>query len=266
MEQRIAALAACLVLAAAPALAQDKKDDKGAAPDLTKPAGTEAASVSTVGDWFKFNVEVKGFKPTDGGEAVTAPQGSCFRVSNEFADSTGNAMLRGRFETGTFAHGIWPPYSCADVKPGTDSRGINPAVSYDVARRNVLEDYDRDRFGWTYGVLVAPVKYYVKPREFSAGASVGPYLGYRVYERNGASNVIAVAIGAATATVKTVDASGNSSSSNTTGLSAAVAYLANIKETFNIGVLAGTDLFSKSQNIETSNKLWLGISFGYNIQ
>jgi hypothetical protein len=266
MEQRIAALAACLVLAAAPALAQDKKDDKGAAPDLTKPAGTEAASVSTVGDWFKFNVEVKGFKPTDGGEAVTAPQGSCFRVSNEFADSTGSAMLRGRFETGTFAHGIWPPYSCADVKPGTDSRGINPAVSYDVARRNVLEDYDRDRFGWTYGVLVAPVKYYVKPHEFSAGASVGPYLGYRLHDRQGASNVFALSVGAATATITTNNPDGSSSSTNTTGLTVAAAYIVDIKSAFNVGLLAGTDIFSKSQNVPTSNKLWLGLSFGYKLE
>jgi hypothetical protein len=190
-------------------------------------------------------------------------------VSGEFLDpgDPKKQVLRGTFEVGRAPHaGIWPPYGCGDPKAGNDETKINAELSYDVPKDLVMNGVDRTRYGWTYGILVAPVKYYVKPREFSAGASVGPYLGYRVYERNGASNVIAVAIGAATATVKTVDASGNSSSSNTTGLSAAVAYLANIKETFNIGVLAGTDLFSKSQNIETSNKLWLGISFGYNIQ
>jgi len=64
---------------------------------------------------------------------------------------------------------------------------------------------------------------------------------------------------------KTVDSSGNSSSSNTTGLSVAVAYLANIKET-SISASLRTDLFSKSQEHRDQQQLWLGISFGYNIQ
>jgi hypothetical protein len=263
MDRVATRLALCLVLAAAPALAQEKKDEKGAAPELTKPAGTEAVGVSTVGDYFKFNVNVKGFKPSDGGDEVSAPQGSCFRVSSELTDKGGNATLRGRFETGTFAHGLWPPYGCAELK---DPKGINPALSYDVPKRNVLEDYDRDRFGWTYGVLVAPVKYYVKPHEFSAGASVGPYLGYRFYDRQGASNVIALSVGAATATITTNNADGSTSSTNTTGLTIAAAYLVDIKSAFNVGVLAGTDIYSKSQNVPTSNKLWLGLSFGYKLE
>jgi len=261
-------------LAMAPAVAafaQAKDEGKDKQVDVSKPAGTEAANISTVGDWFKFNTNVTGFKESGKSDSqpATAARSSCFRVSGEFLDPSDpkKQIMRGTFEVGRAPHaGIWPPYGCGEPKVGDVDPKINSAVSYDVPKDLVMNGVDRTRYGWTYGILVAPIKYYVKPREFSAGASVGPYLGYRVYERNGASNVIAVSVGAATATVKTVDSSGNSSSSNTTGLSVAVAYLANIKETFNIGVLAGTDLFSKSQNIETSNKLWLGISFGYNIQ
>jgi hypothetical protein len=256
-------LAASLLAPLAPALAQQNGGgaDTMKAPDLTKPAGTEAANVSTVGDYFKFNVEVKGFTPSDSAGAVTAPQGSCFRVSKEFADPTnpGRQMLRGRFETGLFPRGLWPPYSCSDLS-------LNTSLSYDVSKQSVLEDYDRDRFGWTYGVLVAPVKYYVKPHEFSAGASVGPYLGYRVHDRQGSSNVIAISIGAATATVTTNNADGSAASTNTTGLTVAGAYLVDIKGAFNIGLLAGTDIYSKSQNVPTSNKLWLGLSFGYKLE
>ena len=265
-------LAAGLAMAPAFAQAQGQGDNQSPKPvDITKPAGSEAASISTVGDWFKFNTRVTGFKESGnpGAAAMTAAPSSCFRISGEFLDPNDPAkqILRGTFEVGHAPHaGVWPPYGCKDPKVEGSNQKIDPDVSYDVSKDLIMNGVDRTRYGWTYGILVAPIKYYVKPREFSAGASVGPYLGYRVYERNGASNVIAVSVGAATATVKTVDASGNSSSSNTTGLSVAVAYLANIKDTFNIGVLAGTDLFSKSQNIETSNKLWLGISFGYNIQ
>jgi hypothetical protein len=253
-------LAASLALAPlAPALAQDPAT-KPEAPDLAKPAATEAANISTVGDYFKFNVEVKGFKSSDStGAEVTAPQGSCFRVSNEFPDPSGKQMLRGRFESGNFPRGIWPPYGCGDL-------GFNTSLSYDVSKQLVLEDRDRNRYGWTYGVLVAPVKYYVKPHEFSAGASVGPYLGYRLHDRQGSSDVVALSVGASTATVTTNDANGSSSSSNTTGLTVAVAYIAEIKSTFNVGLLAGTDIYSKSQNVATSNKLWLGLSFGYKLQ
>jgi hypothetical protein len=259
-------------LAMAPAFAWAQAQDQGPKPvDIAKPAGAEAANISTVGDWFKFNTRVTGFKESGdtAAKAVTAGKSSCFRVAGEFLDPNDpkKQILRGTFEIGHAPHaGVWPPYGCDDPKVDGGDPKVNVDVSYDVSKDLIMNGVDRTRYGWTYGILVAPIKYYVKPREFSAGASVGPYLGYRVYERNGASNVIAISVGAATATVKTVDASGNSSSSNTTGLSVAVAYLANIKETFNIGVLAGTDLFSKSQNIETSNKLWLGVSFGYNIQ
>lgn len=260
-------LAASLALAPlASALAQQPAGTdttKPAAPDLAKPAATEAANVSTVGDYFKFNVKVEGFKPSDADkpQPVDAPQGSCFRVSQELSDPNDpkKQLLRGRFESGNFPRGIWPPYGCTDLK-------FDTTLSYDVSKQLVMEDRDRNRYGWTYGLLVAPVKYYVKPHEFSAGASVGPYLGYRFHDRQGSSDVFAVSVGASTATVTTNNADGSSSSSNTTGLTVAAAYLVDIKGAFNIGLLAGTDIYSKSQNVPTSNKLWLGLSFGYKLE
>jgi hypothetical protein len=244
-----------------------------------KRAATEAANISTVGDYFKFNVDISQFRPTDPGTEVTAPRGSCFRVSQELDEqdpsdpSKTRKIARGRFETGLFEGGwfprlLLPPYLCKSKEAlSADTSGdaprINTALSYDVPRSMILEDRDRDRFGWTYGALVAPFKFYTKERQFSAGAAVGPYLGYRLHDRQGSSSVLAVAIGVATATVKTNNADGTSSDSNTTGLTAAVAYLLDIKGTFNVGLIAGWDYFSKSQNIANSGDLWLGLSFGY---
>jgi len=45
----------------------------------------------------------------------------------------------------------------------------------------------------------------------------------------------------------------------------ALAYILDIKGTFNVGAVAGTDYYSKSQNIDSSGKLWLGLSFGYKL-
>jgi len=229
------------------------------------PGATEAANITTVGDYFKFRVNVEHFTPSDTGRSgeVTAPRGSCFRVSQEFdrKDPTDpfktQRMARGSFATGWAGF----PWGCLDDK----DIPFDAALSYDVPRSLILEERDRNRFGWTYGALVAPFKYYTKLREFSAGASVGPYLGYRVHDRQGSNSVVAVSIGLATATIKTDNADGTTSSSNTTGVTGALAYLLEIKGTFNMGVIAGADYFSKSQNVPTSAKLWLGLSFGYKL-
>jgi len=231
-----------------------------------RPAGIEAANISTVGDYFKFNAKVEHFRASDGelrGE-VTAPKGSCFRVSQEFEDPNDPAqkVARGIFITGWFPRVLLPPYKCLDEG---SLPLLDPALSYDVPKRMIVQERDRDRFGWTYGALIAPFKFYTKEREFSAGASVGPYLGYRLHDRQGSSSVLALGIGVATANVKTNNPDGSTSTSNATGMSAALAYLLDIKGTFNVGFVAGADYFSKSQNIANSGKLWLGLSFGYKL-
>lgn len=261
-----AALAQAPRDSAAPEAAPQPKPAAIAAEQLQKPAATEAADINTVGDFFKFNVKVEHFRPSDAaGPEVTAPQDSCFRVSQELEQSDpanpskAKKIARGKFETGWFPRLLLPPYKCESSLP------FDAALSYDVPRQMILEDRDRERFGWTYGALVTPFKFYTKDREFSAGASVGPYLGYRLHDRQGSSSVLALAIGAATANVTTNNADGSSSNSNATGLTVGLAYLLDVKGAFNVGFIAGSDFFSKSQHIPTSNKLWLGLSFGYRV-
>jgi len=242
-----------------------------AAPSLQKPAATQDAGVTTVGDYFKFNANVERFSASAGepkGE-VTAPKGSCFRVSQELEDPTDRTrrIARGTFITGWAPNVFLPPFGCLDeesLRKGPPT-GIDPALSYDVPKQMIVEERDRYRYGWTYGALVTPFKFFTKDREFSAGASVGPYLGYRLRDRQGSSSVVALAIGVASAEVKTNNPDGTSSTSNSTGMTVALAYILDIKGTFNVGAVAGTDYYSKSQNIDNSGKLWLGLSFGYKL-
>jgi hypothetical protein len=259
----------------AASFAQDSGAAEGknppAPPALQKPAATEDAGVTTVGDSFLFNANVEHFSASGGepkGE-VTAPKGSCFRVSQEIEDPNDRAkrIARGTFITGVAPNWFFPPFGCLDeesLRKGPPA-GIDPALSYDVPKQMIVQDRDRYRYGWTYGALVTPFKFFTKDREFSAGASVGPYLGYRLRDRQGSSSVVALAIGAATASVKTNNPDGTSSTSNSTGMTVALAYILDIKGTFNVGAVAGTDYYSKSQNIDSSGKLWLGLSFGYKL-
>ena len=230
----------------------------------------EAANIPLVGDFFVFLADVDGFRRSDGlGEQVTAKRGTCFRVSQEIpaiesADGTEPAILRGTFATGLFPNLLLPPYGCPS-RIGKTDKEIDSALSYDVSKNRILLERDRYRYGWTYGVLVAPFKYYAKEQNMSAGATVGPYLGYRFRDRQGESSVLATSIGLANSTVTVTNSDGSESAVSETGLSVALGYLFNVKGTFNAGILMGWDFYSKSKNIAESGDLWIGVSLGLNI-
>ena len=223
---------------------------------------------------FVFKTDVMKFRSSDDTKVeVTAPKGSCFRINQEITlpDAVDNSKTqtyeRGVFVTGKFPRFVLPPYVCP--KPTdllAEPYRIHANLTYEVPKEQIFTERDRLRYGWTYGVLVAPFKYYPKAQNFSAGASVGPYLGYRVRDRQGDSQVLAVSIGATNASVTTKNTDGTTSSSTETGFSTAAAYVVEIKDAFNIGFLAGADFFSKSKNIPNEGKLWLGLSFGLRLQ
>lgn len=230
------------------------------------PGATEAANIPLIGDYFRFKTEIEAFRPSRGGTEVIAPKDACFRVTNEEPDPSdpSHTVVRGTFVTGWFPHVLLPPYFCL-AKDKLEKRKIHADISYDVPKEMITTERDRLRYGWTYGVLVAPFKYYWKKREFNAGASVGPYIGYRIRDRNGDSSVVAFSLGLANATVKQENADGTTSSSTTTGVSIALAYIGSIKNQFNIGAMVGYDNFSKSQNIPNSGKPWVGVSLGFKL-
>ncbi len=129
-------------------------------------------------------------------------------------------------------------------------------IQYTLDKSSITA-YDRERSGWTYGVLVTPFKYYPGQKYFGANASIGGYLGYRVHDRQGVSDVIAVSAGPTTATVNT----GNGTT-NQTGATLAFTWLTEIKNSFVVGVLVGRDYFSATSNYQYNGATWIGINFG----
>lgn len=222
---------------------------------------TTQAVTDWVGDYVIFNVDAARFVALgSNGPEVIAPHGTCFRVYQEVekpdpADGTKKiTYLRGTFVTGWFPRwpSLMPPWKCPSLLGD-----IKVYLPYEVQKKWLTEDLDRSRFGYTYGVLVAPFKYYRADRQFSAGASIGPYLGHRIHDRPGSSTVAAVSLGAASAIVKNEDGS----SSTKTGMSVAIAALSQFKD-FNVGLIAGRDFFSKADNIPISGRVWLSVSLG----
>jgi|GEM_PF-5331036 len=265
-----------------------------------KKVTTEAANVPLAGDWFRFNTRVDDIRDTDparrsaGAVGLTAPKGTCFRVTTEVEE--GEGTNKRRYARGTFKSqgGLWalvPPWGCElppralKDKAQCEGRGwrwdegkksceprsedaigarIDPEGPYDIPVE-MLNERDRYRLGWTYGVLVAPFKYYRDSQTFNAGATVGPYLGYRVFDRQGSATILGFGIGATSAVIKEKNANGNETDSTKTGLSMALALLIEFKNSFNVGLMIGRDYFSKSDTVPNSGKNWIGVSFGMKI-
>lgn len=241
-----------------------------AAKPSEKPAQTaEAQNIPLIGDYFFITSQLEGFSLAKGAsDNITAPHQACLRVVEEVEkpdpEDAGKKIKYARIVfvpkgEDNWTHKLLPPYRC--LSAAQLGSAINPQLRYDI-RSDDLLNADRVRYGWTYGILVAPFKYYTATREFSAGATVGPYLGYRFDDRPGTSAVAAFAIGATAANVKQDD--GESKISN--GLSAAFAYLIEFKRDFNVSFLYGMDFFSEKDKVPNSGRIWLGISFGRKLE
>jgi hypothetical protein len=218
------------------------------------------------GDYIILRSKLKGFAPQGGTlpGTLTGGNDTCFYVSQE-AERTDPAnssqkqkVATGNFKTGLFPNGIFPPWTSCPTDLGGE---VQANVPYDILRDTLMES-DRYRYGLTGGVLVAPFKWYWNSHNLSAGAQVGPYIGYRFRDDAASQSVLAFSIGLTSATVKTTNADGTTTSSERNGLSLAFAYLLEFKQQFSAGAMAGKDFFSKADDIPNSGKLWIGVSLG----
>jgi hypothetical protein len=231
----------------------------------SKPAATTTISdVSLEGDTFILKSNLPGFaRPGDKlPGSLTAMKDACFYVSSERADPDDPAQKR-RITTGSFKKGwgpngrFHPPYTTCPENIGD----VVPDEIYEI-QHDTLFYADRWRYGLTGGVLVAPFKFYLSTHNFSAGASVGPYVGYRFRDDPTSQSVLAFSLGLTSATVKTNNPDGTSTTTEKNGVSTALALIFEFKRNFSTGVMIGWDFFSKSDDIPNAGKPWLSISLG----
>jgi hypothetical protein len=229
--------------------------------------------INPKGDYFQIRTPVFGFAPASDDAvvgALIARRDTCFRVTHELdkkdpADRNRTIkFVRGTFEiSGELLPPKYflPPYGCKETAPAAAAAQpseVRPHVSYDILRETLIDKADYDRYGWTYGVLAAPFKYYWNAgHEFSAGASIGPYFGYQKGDAGGSAAFVA-SVGATSASVKNPD--GSFTQKN--GLTFALAWLFEIKNDFNFGIINGWDMFGKTDGVPNSGRPWLSVSFG----
>lgn len=144
----------------------------------------------------------------------------------------------------------------------------NPVVSQGdvvVVEPDELVGTPPDRYGLTYGTLMVPFKYHMRgEKRFSAGASVGGYMGFR-QDRSGKTGLATqyiVFLGATSVAVpQTVD--GSTTTQNMAGVSYGIGMLGTLKDSFQMGLVLGADRVNSSAGYKDNGKPWLAVSLGY---
>lgn len=134
-----------------------------------------------------------------------------------------------------------------------------------LVQQNDIRVTPPDRFGLTYGTLLVPFKYHFRgDKDFTGGASLGGYLGFR-QDRSGVTGLALQYVGflgaANVAVPQTVN--GVSTTQNMTGVSYGLGIIGTVKDAFHMGVVIGADRVNSSANFKDNGKAWLAISVGF---
>jgi hypothetical protein len=137
-----------------------------------------------------------------------------------------------------------------------DGKAIDTDIAY-VIRKDDLENRGLARTGMTYGALVVPYKYHLTgQRDFTGGASLGGYLGYRLETTKyvGFTLTPVAFLGGSNISV---------GAQNLAGLSYGLGLIGTFKGTFQAGAVIGWDQVGKSAGYQYNGKPWLAVEIGY---
>ncbi len=120
------------------------------------------------------------------------------------------------------------------------------------------------RSGWDFGTLVVPFKLQLSGKNaFTSSATVGAYLGYRMpFDDIGFG--LSPVIFAGASNISTSQTTGGTTQSQTVaGISYGFGLIANIKDSFNMGLVFGADHVDSAQPYAYSDKPWVSFEIGY---
>lgn len=142
------------------------------------------------------------------------------------------------------------------------------------ASSGLLMEHGASRYGWAFGALAMPYKYYPSAKRFTAGLPIGAYLGWRRGVA-GSGNTIAVAVtlSQVRADLVTKDAQGNeviTRGADVAALSGAFGMVFDISKrpsskAFKAGLFFGKDRVNTSDNVryDLNHKWWMAVQLGY---
>ncbi len=130
-----------------------------------------------------------------------------------------------------------------------------------IDKSSIIER-DASRFGWKYGALIAPYKYYKSSHTVKGSTTIAPYAGWK-FDSNSSGFEIAPILFSGPAMIEATDSNGNTSS--LFGISIGVGLLFELNDEFNIGALYGYDVVNKSEDFADNGRPWVSLSIGYNL-
>lgn len=198
-------------------------------------------------------------------------EGDCFRIAavpaSPSPDVTGGDLLKVLSQTNagddrilSVADAEWGFFGC-QAKHGAPRRQLL------ASELNALGPY---RYGWSYGFLTLPFKFYLGARTIGSPTPLGGFVGWRTGH---ASSALTFAVSAGLGTVKgeVRDAAGNvTSTPDLSALSYGAGLMWDIRKStanrpFKIGLFAGADRVSadKVVTFPQNGKTWLAFQVGF---
>ncbi len=128
----------------------------------------------------------------------------------------------------------------------------------------VIQNAAPNRYGFTYGALFVPYKYHFDgSKEFNGGASVGPYVGYRL-DRNSFGFELKGVVFAGASTIQVAEeVDGKQNTQNLAGFSYGLGVIGEVKDSFQLGFVLGKDRVSDSASYVDNGKTWAAFSIGF---
>ena len=144
---------------------------------------------------------------------------------------------------------------------------MKEGVAYAVPKE-IMKRHGFARYGWTYGVMVVPFKYFPHDHSFEPSQTLGAYLGYRLGQTGWGMSLVASA-GAATMKVSTV-VDGQAKEQTITGFSYSTGLMFDIDKTskpFQAGILVGRDRVGSNTALSYRHdgRHWISMQLGWSM-
>lgn len=239
-----------------------EKSEKAAEKAAQAAAKFDLPTNITLGDRIKLRSNISGLAPANGGSAGNASVGTCLRVNRLGAN--GGITVSVEEGRGLLSGTCQPPSGTSPVQVGD---------SYTITA-DQLKNASYSRYGWVYGPMVVPFKYFPHDRSFEPSQSLGMYTGYRTswFEARGMSFVGSA--GLATMKVSEVVDDPAKPGSKTTKENTIAGYtiaagvlfdLTREAEPFVAGLLIGRDFVGRNSALtyKHDNRTWIALQLGW---
>jgi hypothetical protein len=236
--------------------------------DAAKKSAEAAAAVFdlptdiAVGDRIKLRSNMSGLTPTSGASGNRASAGTCLRVTR--LNASNGITVAVEDGTGLLSGTCQSP------------AGTNPVAVGDVYTISTeqLKSASYARYGWIYGPMIVPFKYFPHDRSFEPSQSLGMYMGYRTswFESRGLSWVASAGLATmkASQVVDDPDKPGSKTTKENTiaGYSIAGGVLFDLTreaKPFVAGLLVGRDFVGRNSALTYAhdNRNWIALQIGW---